>query len=148
MVQAARRTYVAAMTTTTTAASDVAVVRALFEAFAHEDLDAFADRLDAAATWHHRNEDRLGGIHRGREGITAFLQESAQLTGGTLRAVPEAIMADGDGRVAVLVRISGQRPDGRTFDVPQILLCAVEGDRVRSIDQFVGDPPAVTAFWA
>jgi hypothetical protein len=23
----------------------------------------------------------------------------------------------------------------------------IEGDRVRSIDQFVGDPSAVTAFW-
>lgn len=90
----------------------------------------------------------LGGVHRGREGITAFLGESAQLTSGTLHAVPEAIMADGDGRVAVLVRISGERPDGRRFDVPQILLCGVDGDRVRTIDQFVGDPAAVTAFWA
>lgn len=136
------------MTITTSAESDVAVVRALFEAFAHGDLAAFADRLDPTATWHHRNEDRLGGVHEGRERIIAFLGESARLTDGTLRAVPEAIMSDGDGRVAVLVRISGQRPDGRTFDVPQILLCAVEGDHVRTIDQFVGDPAAVAAFWA
>jgi hypothetical protein len=57
-------------------------------------------------------------------------------------------MADGAGRVAALVRISGERPDGRTFDVPQILLCAVDGDHVTAIDQFVGDPAAVTAFWA
>jgi ketosteroid isomerase-like protein len=136
------------MTITSSAQSNVAVVRALFEAFAHGDLAAFADRLAPTATWHHRNQDRLGGVHEGREGIIAFLGESAQLTGGTLRAVPEAIMSDGDGRVAVLVRISGQRPDGRTFDVPQILLCVVEGDHVRTIDQFVGDPAAVTAFWA
>jgi ketosteroid isomerase-like protein len=136
------------MTTTASTASDVAVVRALFEAFAHGDLTAFADRLDPDATWNHRNDDRLGGVHRGRDGITAFLGESAQLTSGTLRAVPEAIMADGEGRVAVLVSISGERPDGRSFDVPQILLCAVDGDRVRTIDQFVGDPAAVTAFWA
>jgi ketosteroid isomerase-like protein len=136
------------MTTTTSAASDVAAVRALFEAFAHGDLAAFADRLDPEATWHHRNDDRLGGVHRGRNGITAFLGESAELTAGTLRALPEAIMADGEGRVAVLVRVSGERPDGRTFDVPQILLCTVDGDRVRTIDQFVGDPAAVTAFWA
>jgi ketosteroid isomerase-like protein len=133
---------------TTSADSDIAVVRTLFEAFAHGDLAAFADRLDPAATWHHRNDDRLGGIHRGRDGITAFLGQSAQLTGGTVRAVPEAIMADGAGRVAVLTRVSGERPDGRTFDVPQILLCVVDGERVRSIDQFVGDPAAVTAFWA
>jgi ketosteroid isomerase-like protein len=135
-------------TTTTSAAADIAAVRALFEAFAHGDLAAFADRLDPDATWHHRNDDRLGGIHRGRDGITAFLGESARLTSGTLRAAPEAIMADGEGRVAVLVHVSGERPDGRTFDVPQILLCAVDGDRVRTVDQFVGDPTAVAAFWA
>jgi hypothetical protein len=29
-----------------------------------------------------------------------------------------------------------------------MLLFALDGDRVRSVDQFVGDPAAVTAFWA
>jgi ketosteroid isomerase-like protein len=133
---------------TTSAASDVAVVRSLFEAFGRGDLAAFADRLDPDATWNHRNDDRLGGVHRGRDGITAFLGESAQLTGGNIHAEPQAIMADGEGHVAVLVRMTGERPDGRTFGVPQILLCAVDGDHVRAIDQFVGDPAAVTAFWA
>jgi hypothetical protein len=54
-------------TTTASAASDVAVVPALFEAFAHGDPAAFADRLDPDATWHHRSDDRLGGVHRGRQ---------------------------------------------------------------------------------
>jgi hypothetical protein len=48
----------------------------------------------------------------------------------------------------VLTRVSGTRPDGRAFDDAQVLVFAVEGDRVRSVDQYVGDPPAVTAFWA
>jgi hypothetical protein len=39
-------------------------------------------------------------------------------------------------------------PDGRSFDDQQILLFTLDGPRVRSVDQFVGDPPAVTAFWA
>ena len=134
--------------TTTAPEADLAVVGALFEAFARGDLAAFADRLDPDATWHHRNDDRLGGIHQGRDGIMAFLGESAQLTAGTLRAVPEALMGDGEGLVAAVMRVSGRRPDGRSFDDRQMLLCAVEGDRVRSFDQFVGDPRAVTAFWA
>jgi ketosteroid isomerase-like protein len=78
----------------------------------------------------------------------AFLAESAQLTGGTLRAVPRSFMADGEGRVSVLVQVSGRRPDGRSFDNPQIVLFTLDGDRVRSIDQYVGDPAAVAAFWA
>jgi ketosteroid isomerase-like protein len=136
------------MATDTTLTPAVAIVRAMFEMFAAGDLAAFSDRFHPGATWNHRNDDRFGGVHQGIDGVTAFLGEAAQLTGGTLRAVPEAFMADGDGLVSVLVRVSGTRPDGRAFDDPQILLIAVDGDRVRSIDQFVGDPAAVTAFWA
>jgi ketosteroid isomerase-like protein len=137
------------MTATDTASgADVAVVRGGFEAFASGDIAAFGDMFHADATWHHRNDDRLGGVHRGRDGILAFIGESGRLTAGTLRAVPESFMADGEGRVAVLVRVSGARPDGRAFDVPQILLFTVDGDRVRSVEQYVGDPSAVTAFWA
>jgi ketosteroid isomerase-like protein len=71
-----------------------------------------------------------------------------ELTAGTLRPVPEVFLPDGAGHVAVLTRISATRPDGRSFDDTQILYFTLDGDRVRSVDQFVGDPPAVTAFWA
>lgn len=136
------------MTIATAADTDIAVVRAGFDAFRTGNLAAFADRFHPDATWNHRNDDRLGGIHHGSDGIVAFITESAQLTAGTLRAVPESFMADGEGRVAVPVRVSGTRPDGRSFDNPQILLFVIEGERIRSVDQFVGDPAAVTAFWA
>jgi ketosteroid isomerase-like protein len=136
------------MTTETTAGTDVAIVRAGFEAFGRGDLAAFADMFHGDATWNHRNDDRLGGIHQGSDGIVAFIAESAQLTSSTLRAVPESIMADGAGHVAVAVRVSGTRPDGRTFDDSQVLLFVIEGERVRSVDQFIGDHAAVTAFWA
>ena len=136
------------MTTETTTATDVAVVRAGFEAFASGDIAGFADMFAPDATWNHRNDDRLGGIHRGSDGIMAFIGESAQLTAGTLRAEPQAMMGDGQGNVAVFVRVSATRPDGRAFENPQILLFKVEGDHVQSVDQFVGDPSAVKAFWA
>jgi ketosteroid isomerase-like protein len=136
------------MTTATAADADIAVVRRGFESFAQGDLAAFAELFDVDATWNHRNPDRLGGVHQGREGIIGFVAESGKLTAGTLRAVPERYLGDGQGLVAVTVRISGTRPDGRSFDDAQILLFAVEAGRVRSVDQYIGDPPAVTAFWA
>ena len=137
------------MTTTadTTSRTDEAVVRAGFDAFARGDGAAFAAMFHADATWNHRNDDRLGGVHDGRDRIMAFLAESAQLTAGTLRAVPERLMADGDGSVAVVTRVSGGRPDDRRFDDRQILLFKVEEEHVRTVDQYVGDPTAVTAFW-
>jgi ketosteroid isomerase-like protein len=132
----------------TTPLTDVDVVRAGFEAFGRGDLPAFAECFHPDATWNHRNPDRLGGVHAGRGGILAFIEESGRLTAGTLRAVPDGVLADGDGRVGVITRVSGSRPDGRTFDDRQILLFHVEGGLVRSVDQYIGDPEAVTAFWA
>jgi hypothetical protein len=57
-------------------------------------------------------------------------------------------MSDGAGHVAVLSQISGTRPDGRSFDDTQIRYFTMDGGKVRTVDQFVGDPAAVTAFWA
>jgi uncharacterized protein len=141
------------MTASTAAAStatitDTGVVRAVFAAFASGDLAALSDLLHPGATWHHHNDDRLGGIHSGAEAVIAYLTESALLTAGTLHAEPQSVMADGQGHVAVPVRLSASRPDGRTMDGPQVVLVTVDGGRVRAIDQFVGDPAAVAAFWA
>lgn len=132
----------------TSADTDIAVVSAGFDAVARGDLAAFSDMFHPDATWNHRNPDRLGGVHKGSDGIVAFLAESMQLTAGTLRPVPQTLMADGEGRVMALMHLSASRPDGRTFEDSQVLLFVLDGDRVRSVDQFIGDPPEVTAFWA
>jgi ketosteroid isomerase-like protein len=134
--------------TTDTSARATDTVRAGFDAVAAKDLSAFAAAFRPDATWNHRNDDRLGGIHDGVEAIVAFLRESIQLTQGTLSAVPQAFMPDEAGRVAVLARVSGTRPDGRTFDDTQVLMFTLDGDRIRSVDQFIGNPTAVSAFWA
>ena len=136
------------MTASTATITDLDVVRAVFGAFASGDLAALSDLLHADATWHHRNDDRLGGIHRGADAIIAYLTELALLTAGTLQAEPASVMADGAGYVAVLVRLRASRPDGRAMDGPQVVLVTVDGGRVRAIEQFVGDPAAVAAFWA
>ena len=133
---------------TTSTLTDTDLVRALFQAFADADVAGLGSLLHPDATWHHRNDDRLGGIHRDADAIIAYLTESALLTAGTLRAEPQSVMADGEGHVAVPVRLSASRPDGRTMDGPQVLLVTVAGGRVRAIEQLVGDPLAVAAFWA
>ena len=139
----------ASMQTARTATiTDVDVVRAVFGAFATGDLAALSDLLHADATWHHHNDDRFGGIYCGADAIIAYLTESALLTAGTLRAEPQQVMADGQGHVAVRVRLSASRPDRRTMDGPEVVLATVAGGRVRDIEQFVGDPAAVAAFWA
>ncbi len=127
---------------------DISTVGSLFKALANKDLAAAADVFHDDATWNHRNNDRHGGVHRGSDGIMACLGEATQLTAGTLKAVPQSIMADGAGRVCAVVRLSASRPDGRSMDGPQIALFTVDDGRVRAVDQFVGDPDAAREFWA
>jgi len=146
--QGAVMTTISTGTASTATLTDADVVRAVFQAFADADPAALGDLLHADATWHPRNDDRLGGVHRGIDAIIAYLGQSAQLTAGTLRAVPQSFMADGQGRVCVLVWLSATRADGRSMEGPQLVLVTLDGGRVRSIDQFVGDPAAVAAFWA
>jgi ketosteroid isomerase-like protein len=129
-------------------ATDVDVVRSVFGAFAAGDLAALTDLLHPDATWHHHNDDRFGGVHRGSDAVIAYLTESALLAAGTLHVVPQSVMADGGGHVAVPVRLSASRPDGRSMDGPQVVLVTVDDGRVRAIEQFVGEPAAVAAFWA
>ena len=136
------------ITNPTAAQADVDVVRAGFEAVAAGDIMAFAAGFHADATWNHRNPDSLGGIKHGIDQIVGFLAASMEMTAGTLRPVPQLYLPNGAGHVAVLTRISGERPDGRTFDDTQILYFQLEDGKIRSVDQFIGDPPAVTAFWA
>ena len=134
--------------TSDTAAADVDAVRSGFRAVAEGDMAGFAAMFHADATWNHRNDDRLGGIKYGVDAIVDFLRESMDLTAGTLRPVPELVLPDGAGHVAVLTRISGTRPDAGTVEDLQLLLFTLQDGRVRAVEQFVGDPTAVTAFWA
>lgn len=136
------------MTAQSATDTDVAVVQSVFAAFAGGDVAALATLFHDDATWNHRNDDRFAGVHRGLADITAYLGASAELTAGTLRALPQAVMADGAGHVAVLTALSATRPDGRSLDDVQVVVVRVEDGRVRSFDQFVGDPRAVAAFWA
>jgi ketosteroid isomerase-like protein len=136
------------MATPATTDPDVAVTRAVFQAFATGDIAALDGLLHADATWNHRNDDPFSGVHQGIPAIVAYLGRSAELTNGTLRAVPQAIMGDAAGHVAVLTQLTASRPDGRQIDDLQVVLVSLEGGRVRSIEQFVGDPAAVAAFWA
>jgi len=128
--------------------TDIDSVRGGFAAVAAGDMAGFAAMFHPDATWNHRNDDRLGGIKHGVEEIVDFLAESMQLTAGTLRPIPEILLPDGAGHVAVVTRISGTRPDGRSFDDTQILLFTLTDGLVSTVDQFVGDPTAVTAFWS
>jgi hypothetical protein len=132
---------------TDTITSNVQTVRAGYEAFARGDMAALSELFAPDAAWTHRNSGRFSGAKRGFDAITAFFGESVQLSTGTLRVEPTDFLGERD-KVAVLVHMSGTRPDGRVLDDRQVHLFHLRDGRTVTVDQYVGDPAAVEAFWA
>jgi hypothetical protein len=44
--------------------------------------------------------------------------------------------------------MTGRRPDGRVLDDEQVHLFRMRAGVAVSVDQYIGDPGAVEAFWA
>jgi hypothetical protein len=130
----------------TTSTDNAAFVRSGYAAFASGDMQLLGE-LFADTAWNHRNADRFSGVKRGFDEIGAFFGESAQLTQGTLNVHPTTVLADGD-TVAVIARMTGSRPDGRRLDDMQVHVFTIADGRVATVDQYVGDPDRVAAFWA
>ena len=133
------------MIETTTAAE--ALVLAGYNAFSQGDMERLGQLFLPDATWTHRNAGRLGGTKHGFPAIAAFFGESAELYAGTLRVEPQAAIGRGD-TVAVLTHMSARHQDGRVLDDDQVHVFHLEGERTRHVDQYIGDPAAVEAFWA
>ena len=132
---------------TETITSNVETVRAGYAAFARGDMAGLADLFAPDAVWTHRNAGRFAGPKAGFDAVTAFFGESVALSAGSLRVEPTAFLGDDD-TVAVLVHMSGTRPDGRALDDRQVHLFHLRDGRATAVDQYVGDPAAVEAFWA
>jgi ketosteroid isomerase-like protein len=130
----------------TTTDAEATVLRG-FAAFATQDMETLGVVFHPDVVWTHRNDDRFEGAKAGWPAVGAFFGESAELTAGTLRVEPQTTMARGD-LVTVIARVSGTRPDGRSFDDLQVLLFRLEDGRAVAVDQYVGDPAAVREFWA
>ena len=64
-----------------------------------------------------------------------------------LRVEPRAASASGD-TVAVLAHMTGTRPDGRAPGRRAGACCSMRDGVAVAVDQYIGDPAAVEAFWA
>ena len=135
------------MIDTTTLTGSETTVLAGYDAFGRGDMEALERMFVPDCTWTHRNGGRLGGTKHGFGAILAFFGESVELSAGGLRVEPESTVGRG-GTVAVFVHMSAGRPDGRVLDDHQVHVFRLDGDRVASVDQCIGDPAAVEAFWA
>lgn len=99
----------------------IAVLQAALDAFNRNDLEALKNYVDKNITYIIRGRGKVSGTYRGQEAVARALKKVKELTGGTMFALPEVVLM-GEDAVMAYMRVSGTRPDGRTYDQYQAYL--------------------------
>jgi ketosteroid isomerase-like protein len=116
-----------------------------YAAFATGDVAAFQELWSDDIRWHNSGRGEIAGTYEGREAVLAMFVRLAEVTEGTLRLEPHAVLADDEWGCAVLT-VSAHRGDQslRTLDVHTVRL---EQGRVVEFWQTSTDPYASDAFY-
>ena len=127
-------------------AQNEAVVRRLFDAFAHKDAFGLRDVFAEDAVWHVPGDSLMAGTYDGRDAIFRFLGRLPKETGGTYGSRLIDVLASDD-RAAALYRASGDR-NGTRLDLDQLLLFRIDGGLVREVLALPTDPAVFDSFWS
>jgi ketosteroid isomerase-like protein len=127
--------------------ANAALLRRLFDAFARRDAGVVFELLGEDVVWTVPGDVPVAGEHRGRRPVVRFLGQTSRLTEGTYRGELRYALG-GDDRAVAVYRATGRRPDGRTIDLDQILLCRVEEGRLVEVTAVPTDQAVFEAFWA
>jgi ketosteroid isomerase-like protein len=126
---------------------NAALARRVFDAFGRRDGAAVVAALSDDVVWRVGGTSPVAGEYRGRREVIAFLRMTTQATDGTYRSELRYALAD-DERAVAVYRARGTRPDGRTIDIDQILLCRVTDGRLAEVVAVPTDQRAFDAFWS
>jgi hypothetical protein len=111
--------------------------------------DYRAGRCDAARqAWDERIIWRVdGGVSFiGPEGVFTYHLQVAALTDDTFRQKLVSLEASGGPIVEAHVRTTAQR-QGRTLDIPTLIVFELAAMRIRHVTEIPGDQAAWDAFW-
>jgi uncharacterized protein len=135
----------AAMIPHTTANDNAALIRRGYDAFARGDIPAVLEVLATDITWHVPGRSPLSGNYKGHPGVLEFFGRCQELSGGTLRVVPDELMADDD-RVIVLCTVSAER-HGQAWSSPEVHVWRVAQGRAAEFVEYQGDQQSEDEFW-
>ena len=127
-------------------ADNEALVRRIFDAFAHKRGFALRDVFADGAVWTVPGSGSMAGAFRGREQIFAFLGRLPKETDGTYSSRLIDVLAS-DNRAAALYRASGER-HGNRLELDQVLLFRIEDGLVQEVLALPSDPAAFDTFWS
>jgi ketosteroid isomerase-like protein len=113
---------------------NVEVVRRLNKAFNRGDVAGVVELLDTACEWWDRFDDPGAALHRGHEGISAYLSEVDDHA--ELRVEPSEFIDAGD-YVVVPVRLDGRgRASGAPFEKREVHVSRLRGGKVTEIREY------------
>lgn len=115
--------------------------------FAQGDLGGLRDFYSDDVVWHVGGRHPLSGDYQGREALFGYFEKVRELTGGSIRLVPESIIAS-DRYTAMFTRVTAQRNDNNLDVVlAQIYRNGPDG-RWNEYWAVADDQEAVDAFWS
>lgn len=126
-----------------------AVVAALYDARARDDLDAVHGLLHPEVVWREPEGDAgYAGVHRGRDAVLeGMLGSATAATGGTFRVGLDDVVAHGPHLAVALVRWSAARGEREMWGREVAVYRVRDGQVVEAVFQLEG-PEATDAFFA
>lgn len=125
------------------------IVRELYQAFLKDDFEAVRSCLADDVEWMLLGRSPLGGTHRGREAVVAFLRRLKELSAATLRPWrPDSWDIAASPHHLVLMDRWLATHNGRSLDSHQAIVIAVERGRVAACYHYVHDLYSFDEFWS
>lgn len=127
--------------------SNAALVQRAFDAFNSGDMAVFGEVWAPDIRWHQPPGDGpLAGTTEGIEDTLNMFARSFELSGGTFRATPVAIMG-GDASSSAVMEITAER-DGRSLATTSRIFATVADGKITEIWHHNEDPEGFHAFFA
>jgi uncharacterized protein len=135
------------MKATTMAATNLDLVRSLYDAFARGDQEFIADAFDPEVEFHQTEQLPWGGHYKGYpEGVQPFFTRLKSHVNS--RVEVERIWEAGDA-VVVVGRTRGQvRASGKQFDLSAVVIWRIRNGKVISFEPFIDTPAMLEALAA
>lgn len=90
-------------------------VRQAMAALNQGDVGAMGEFVHPDFSYTIRGRASISGTYQGWDAMAGVLKQILDRTDGTLTTAPEIVLAD-DSNVLMYMKVSGSRPDGRTYD--------------------------------
>lgn len=122
-------------------------VRQGYEAFGQGDMDTLRSIMTPDVIQRVPGKSQVSGDHKGVDNVLGYYARLFELTGGTLKAEPQTVTAEGADTVVAVHRLSAQR-GGKSYDRDETLTFTFTGGKISRLDEDHGDQAAFDDFFS